>query len=197
MKQLQGGDRGVAGQIADVFRNKGGILAADQRQRAIGKAYKADYHKGTGLVDKLRRHGVLSGAAKYEGPSKVRKGLNVVRRALPGEVSVNVGLGGHAAYQGLKTDRDPATGRPIGMGERVGRAGLGFTTGIVGMRGGITTGIGSAVLGDQIGKHVGRGFDRATGAVRGRPFGVKANEAQQMAPYQTATGAAPAPTGVG
>jgi hypothetical protein len=192
MEKLQAGGRGMLNKKLDFFRSAEGIEASKQKARAIGNAYKSDYHTGTGAMDWARRKGIMSGAAKYEGDSVIRKGLNTVRRALPGEAAVQVGMGGQQAYHNMKTTEDPTTGRQIGLGERMGRAGVGFTSGIVGMRAGtggtgLAAGMITGMAGESLGGMAGRGVDKAFGAAKAAK--------NRLQPHQTHTGAAPAPTG--
>lgn len=124
--------------------------------------YVADFQHGRGAMHGLRRAGILSNTPKYVGPSKVRKGLNMAERALPGELGVTVPLMAQGAYGAFNQKVDPVTGQKAGLGERLGRAGLGMTTGIVGMRSGkLMPAMLSSMAGDFVGKHVGRAADRA------------------------------------
>ena len=183
MQNLLSGERGVLNTMADAVRSPEGIARSKAKAKEIGSHYRADYHTGTGVMDKLRRRGIMSGAAKYEGPSKIRKARNMARRALPGEAAVNVAQIAGGSYRGLKETEDPTTGRKIGLGERIGRAGMGATTGIVGMRSGFVAGMAGSAAGEAIGGRVGRAGDAVAGKLRGK--------------HQTPTGAAPHPTGAG
>ncbi len=137
--------------------------------KSKGSDYVADFHHGNGIGSQLRRSGWLSNTPKYTGQSTSKKVTNTIARALPGEKAVVTPLLAHSAYSMANEKNDPATGRPVGTAERGLRAGLGLTTGIVGMRTGrALPAIGSALVGDYVGKRVGRTIDRGVSNIRSR-----------------------------
>lgn len=172
--------RGALNRLADRFRSpeaaKKSLHAAQKAERV--HKYVPDFHTGTGVTDWMRRQGLLSNTAKYEGPSKLRKARNMAARALPGELAVAAPLTAHGAKSDMKATEDPSTHKKPGLGERVGRTGLGLTTGIVGMRGGLVSGGVSAMLGHTLGARSGRALDTAARKIKG-----------------TVSGASPQPTG--
>jgi hypothetical protein len=182
MEHNLSGNRGLINSKLDFIRSAKGVDASKERARTIASHYRADYHTATpSRIERARQLGLLSGAAKYEGPSKIRKGLNMARRALPGEAAVNVVQTADSSRRALM-EKEDETGRHIGLGERLGKAGVGATTSIVGMRGGFTSGLASGIAGKAIGARGGRLVDSAASHLHRHPAPV--------------TGASPAPTGV-
>lgn len=132
-----------------------------------GPGYTADFHTSNTVGARLRRAGILGNVPLYSGPSRTKKVLNSAARALPGEAGTAVPLAAADAYGTLQERQDPETGRRKGVAERGLRAGMGLTTGIIGMRAGFVPGMVSAGVGDFVGGRVGRAVDRAAGAALG------------------------------
>lgn len=134
------------------------ILKGNKRLRELGVGGKYIHHDGPGVLGVARRWGVLRNAPKYVGDSRRRKATNMLARALPGEIGTIVPLTAVGAVSDFH-DTDGGNGRRRGLGERLGRAGLGATTGLVGMRGGLISGTVSNLAGTALGGALGRGVD--------------------------------------
>ena len=147
------------------------------RDKKIPGLYVDDIAHKPGIGGSLRRGGWLGNCAKYEGPSKWRKGLNTVARHLPGQRALLVG--GTAANLASDLNAQDETGRQRGMGERalsgagggIGSLGASAPAAVRAMSkgswGGMAGGLlGSAVLGtagSKGGGYLGRKFDEVRG----------------------------------
>jgi len=131
-----------------------GIEAAAKK----GRTYRADFYTDPSWKGWARRHGLLANVAKYEGTDSLLKAKNVIGRSMPGQMA-NAPLFAAGAYGAGKEKVDPRTGRKRGVGERLGRAGLGLSTGIVGMRAGFVPAVIGEMTGEVAGGAAGRGAD--------------------------------------
>ena len=165
------------------------VKAMEEQLKTPGMA--ADFHGGTGALDKLRQGGWLSNTAKYTGPDTWTKAKNVAWRAMPGQKSMMVLPSAGAAYGEMKQTTDPETGRPVGLAERAGGAAMGLGTGLVsmgmpwghggaGMAGGITGAMVGTGVGAGIGRRVGRAVDTGVARLRGQAQPPLPEQAAQM-----------------
>jgi hypothetical protein len=103
----------------------------------------------------------------------------IAKLPLPGAKPVHLGLAGAGATAEL-LDTEDSSGRKKGLGERLGRAGLGATTGLIsagysgggglpGMAGGFAGELAGEALGREAGGRLGRGADVALAKLRGKP----------------------------
>jgi hypothetical protein len=174
------------------------MQGAIARGARSGHDYRADFHNGKGVLNKLRSGGWLSNTPKYMGDlksskgtelvrhgvkggySKVEKAKNMALRALPGGKALHVAPALHGAYSELKQKEDPQTGRKIGLGERAGGAAMSLGTGLVGAgsseaktwagtAGSMVGGATGASLGGYVGRKGGRTLDEAVSRLRRKP----------------------------
>lgn len=130
--------------------------------------YVDDFTRGQGgIASVLRRHGILRNAPKYIGDSKVLRARNMLARATPGMQGTNLGMSAVTSGSALLESQDANTGRQIGWGERIGKAGLGMTGSVVGLRGGFLSSVIGETAAYSAGGAIGRGIDNATGFIRG------------------------------
>lgn len=151
-----------------------------------GHRYVDTTAQGTGLLDRARASGWLYNTPQYVGPetrrragatgeeaySYVRATQNRLARALPGKKTMFVlPAAADAAYTAAH-DEDPNTGRRLGMGERIGRIGLGTGANLVGvgMTGtkGFAGQLAGGLVGETLGAHAGATLGRKVDELRQR-----------------------------
>jgi hypothetical protein len=161
-----------------------------------GHKYIADFHSGTGILDKMRQSGWLSNTPKYLGDSKLETAKNTLMRALPGQRSMTLLPAGYEAVQTLRHGEDPTTGRKIGLGERIGGAAMGVGTaittqglvpshGIGGMAGSMIGGHIGSRIGTTMGRGGGRAIDEGISRFTGRTSGVPTATPTPVAPISS------------
>jgi len=158
-------DPGAVKRQADSVRSANAKIRAKKVQSIReGKGSGTDQgryvHETPEQMSKARRLGFLSNTSKYEGPNKLRKTVNTVRRALPGQaVLQGAGLTADTGSELIRKE-DPS-GRRIGVGERLTAAGGTLAGGLSTSRHGLVAGYMGSEVGRRAGRLAGRTADKA------------------------------------
>lgn len=128
-----------------------------------GQVLKEHLHPGVALRETAS---ALKGLAIRPGKT-LGEGVKHIKSMGTGE---KVLMGGGLAvggYADATTKKDPGTGRHVGVGERLGRAGAGLATGLATTRAGLLGSVAAGVGGGAVGARIGRAVDRGVARVRG------------------------------